>query len=554
MEMLLLTIAVALTTSVIVTPVVRRVSHSLGILDSPDGLRKLHLRPIPLGGGVAVFLAVGISIVSAVHADRGRGGGLFPDLTFPLWLLCSTLILCTVGLIDDRWQLRGRQKLAGQILAVGILMFSGLRIDSVQIFNWNLEFGTFAVPFTMLWLLGAINALNLIDGSDGVATTVGIVLSLTLMALATLTGHATDAILAASLLGALIGFLIYNFPPASVFLGDAGSMLIGLLLGVLAIRSALKGPATVALAAPSALWAIPLFDVSMAILRRKLTGRSIYDTDRGHLHHCLQQRGYSGRKIVFFVGFLCACTASGAIASVYRHSELMALASAMAVIGTLIATRCFGHSECSLLLQQSKLLIQSLIRRGSKPHAASQQLTTHLNGRREWNELWQTLVNYAERSEICAVRLNVSLPSIHDEFHATWDRRRDGDENQNEQWSTAWPLQLHGVTVGRLEISGRCHCESVSQFLGDLLYGLTYFEGQLLSLLENPPCDQVSAVKASSGVQPVLYPGRVPEEPAGARAASQEWPRDGFKSDTSPQQVMDSRKMTTLTIPAQSAG
>src|SRR5262249_15642423 len=130
----------------------------------------------------------------------------------------------------------------------------------------RVECGLFATPGPMAWMPGALNALNLIDGSDGVATTVGIVLSLALTALAMVTGHTMDAILAAGLLGALLGFLFYNFPPASVFLGDAGSMLIGLVLGVLAIRSALKGPATVALATPTALWAIPLFDVSMAIL------------------------------------------------------------------------------------------------------------------------------------------------------------------------------------------------------------------------------------------------------------------------------------------------
>jgi UDP-GlcNAc:undecaprenyl-phosphate GlcNAc-1-phosphate transferase len=505
MESLLLTIAIAFVTSVLVTPVIRRLCRSLGILDRPDGQRKLHRCPIPLGGGLAILLAAGISIAVSLCLDRGRTVRLFPDLAFPIWLLCAAVLLCAVGLVDDRWRLRGRQKLAGQVVAVGVLLLSGLRIDSVQLFGWNLEFGAFAIPFTMLWLLGAINALNLIDGSDGVAATVGIVLSTALIALATVTGHTVDAILAASLLGALLGFLIYNFPPASVFLGDAGSMLIGLMLGVLAIRGALKGPATVALAAPTALWAIPLFDVAMAILRRKLTGRSIYDTDRSHLHHCLQQRGFSGRRIVFFIGFLCACTAAGAFISVYHHSEFMALMSAFAVIGTLVATRCFGHSECRLLLRRSKMLLMSLCPQAGRSRPQSEELATHLNGTREWHALWQSLVHYAEHSEISAVRLNVSLPSLHEEFHATWNRRTSGDIHQNQQWSTTWPLRIRGEIAGRLEVSGRCDRESGCQHLSDLLHGLTFFEKQLLLLLEHPPrAVAVPVAQDSADVQHAL--------------------------------------------------
>jgi UDP-GlcNAc:undecaprenyl-phosphate GlcNAc-1-phosphate transferase len=523
-QILLTTVLIALTASVLVTPVVRRLARWLGVLDRPDGQRKLHRCPIPLGGGVAIFLAAGISILCALWLGRGQAGTPLSDPTFAVWLLCSSLALCAVGLIDDRWQLRGRQKLAGQIVAVGLLMFSGLRIESVQFFGWSVEFGVFAIPVTMAWMLGAINALNLIDGSDGVATTVGIVLSLALTALAMVTGHKMDAILAAGLLGALIGFLIYNFPPASVFLGDAGSMLIGLVLGVLAIRGALKGPATVALATPTALWAIPLFDVSMAILRRKLTGRSIYDTDRGHLHHCLAQRGFSGRKIVFFVGFLCACTAAGAFASVYQHNEVMALISAGAVVGTLVATRCFGHSECRLLLRRSKMLFESLLPRAGLLGREALELSTHMNGTREWDALWQSLVDFAERSDISAVRLNVSLPALHEDFHATWNQHRNGFAKPNQKWSATWPLHVRGQTVGRVELSGFCDQESDCRRLSNLLDGLTFFEEQLLRHLESSAPPAASTVRQVSGSTPALLPENgFPEMSGGGLLMPGQW-------------------------------
>ena len=131
-----------------------------------------------------------------------------------------------------------------------MLFRSGFKIESIRIFHWQIDLGILSWPFTCLWMLGAVNALNLIDGVDGLATTVGIILCSTLALMASINGYAVEAILAVAMVGALIGFLYFNFPPATVFLGDAGSMLIGLVAGSLAIRCSLKGPATVALAGP----------------------------------------------------------------------------------------------------------------------------------------------------------------------------------------------------------------------------------------------------------------------------------------------------------------
>ena len=275
---------------------------------------------------------------------------------FLLTFSVAACVICLLGLVDDTMQLRGRQKLVGQILAAGILVAGGLDIERIKFFGWTLELGFLATPFSILWLVAAINALNLIDGADGLATSVGLVLSVALAGMALLADHPTDAVLAMALVGALAGFLVYNLPPASIFLGDAGSMLIGLILGALAIRSSLKGPATVALAAPTAIWAIPALDVAMAILRRKLTGRSIYTTDRGHLHHHLLKRGYGGLGTIAFIGGLCGCTALGAVVSVYQKNEMLAIGSVLAVGGILVATRVFGHQECLLLVQSGEAI------------------------------------------------------------------------------------------------------------------------------------------------------------------------------------------------------
>ena len=166
---------------------------------------------------------------------------------------------------------------------------------------------------TIIWILGAINSLNLIDGADGWAGSIGTIFSITLGLIALINHHYVDAVIAFAIAGALLGFLRYNFPPASIYLGDAGSMVIGLVLGTLALRCSIKQAATVAFAAPLALWAIPLFDSAAAVMRRKLTGRSIYATDRGHIHHRLLTSGLSSTGVLTFIIVLCIITSFGVL-------------------------------------------------------------------------------------------------------------------------------------------------------------------------------------------------------------------------------------------------
>src|SRR5262249_40778972 len=162
--------------------------------------------------------------------------------------------------------------------------------------------------------LGAINSLNLIDGMDGLLGSLAVIISLAMAVMAAVGGHWATAAVAGALSRALLAFLCFHFPPASVFLRDCGSLLVGLCVCVLAINSSLKGPATVTLAAPVAMLTIPIWDTLAAILRRKLTGRSIYTTDRGHIHHCLQRRGLSTRGALFCLSLFCLVTVFGALA------------------------------------------------------------------------------------------------------------------------------------------------------------------------------------------------------------------------------------------------
>jgi UDP-GlcNAc:undecaprenyl-phosphate GlcNAc-1-phosphate transferase len=491
----LLVALIAFASGAVLTPLMRLVSQRAGLVDHPDGRRKLHAQPIALGGGVAVFVATFLSLTCAVFVfpsvnavvDKATdSAGRQNSLSFLVGLFVSSLLIVGIGLLDDRFNLRGRQKLLGQIFAVSILLSSGLVVENIQIFGWNHQLGLLAYPFTMFWLLGAINALNLIDGLDGLASSVGAILSLAIVGMAIITGHDLDAIVALALCGALLAFLIYNLPPASIYLGDAGSMLIGLLLGALAMRSSFKAPATVALMAPTVIWAIPILDVGMAILRRKLTGRSIYETDRGHLHHCLLRSGFSGQMTLLSIGVFCAITAIGALISVVFQDEWLALISAVAVFGTLVVSRLFGFAECKLLGNRLKSIVTSFIpasNRKSGMLASPAPVHARLTGTRDWEELWETLTEYAERFDLSSVQLNVNLPALNEEYHVNWNRRDRGPER--EQWTTDIPLITGGTTIGRLRISGRSSEGSICTWMGDLIAGLKPFEMQVSAILSD---------------------------------------------------------------------
>lgn len=466
-----------------VTPIVIRLARHLKIVDRPDGHRKLHGNSVPLGGGAGIWLSIFATLAIGSVYDHFAESNLFPDFEFLVALLMASTTICVVGLMDDRFELRGRQKLLGQVFAVSFLIAAGFIIENVKVFGWHIQLGLLALPFTYFWMLGAINALNLIDGMDGLATSVGIVLSAAMAGMAALSGHHSESVLAMVILASLIGFLPYNFPPARIYLGDTGSMLIGLLLGALAIQGSLKGPATVALAAPVAIWAILIFDVGMAVLRRKLTGQSLYAADRGHLHHCLLRKGYGNKKALIWISGLCALTSCGALLGVYTQNEMLGIVWVSLVLGTLILSRFFGHSECRLLIKRSQSLIQSLVPIFRSQFHRQGEFQARLDGTREWEDLWQSVIEFADRFDIVSVKLNVSLPVLREEYHAQWTRREVSTPRR--LWSTEIPLIAQNMTVGRLQIQGDCPADEVCAWMGDLISGLKPVEALVQQILDD---------------------------------------------------------------------
>jgi UDP-GlcNAc:undecaprenyl-phosphate GlcNAc-1-phosphate transferase len=308
---LLVAFAVGCALNLAATPLARALARRVGLVDRPDGRRKLQSAAVPVAGGPALFVAVAAAVAVAALAGGGWGAGVDVRPGAVAGLLAGGLVICGVGVADDAVGLRGRYKLLGQCLAVAVVVGCGVVVERVHLFGWDVELGVLAAPVTGVLLLGAVNALNLLDGMDGLLGSVGLIVCVAFGAMAAWAGQGFAAWVAFATAGALLGFLRYNLPPASVYMGDSGSMLVGLVVGVLAVHGSLKGPAAVALVAPGCVLVVPILDTAAAIARRKLVGRSVFATDRGHLHHCLQRRGLSRRAALLVVAAVGLAGAAG---------------------------------------------------------------------------------------------------------------------------------------------------------------------------------------------------------------------------------------------------
>ena len=483
--------ATALVTAMLSTFVVRSLAVRVGLTDRPDGRRKLHGKPIPLGGGVAVFAATAIVMTGLVLIPNPWQANLTHYISDKLALLMACTVIVLIGLVDDRLGLRGRQKLIGQVLAASILLVNGLVIQQIAVFGYPLELGILAYPFTLFWLLGAMNSVNLLDGIDGLATILGLILVATFAALAAMAGRVEVAIVAIVFAGSLCGFLRFNFPPASIFLGDAGSMLIGLVVGALAIQGSLKGAGTVLLAAPLAVWTLPILDSTAAILRRKLAGRSIYSTDRGHLHHRLLERLGSNHRVLVVVAACSAVTSAAALVSVFLNNDIFALLTCFAVVAVLAVTGLFGRAEFALIWSHAHRLLRALLPSAAGKGVAAQNII-RLQGSRQFEVLWATISESAEKLQLHRVLLDLNLPMLHENFHATWERPILVDPENC--WHVDLPLVVAHCPVGRLTVVSRRNGAPMCQDVEPLFEVVDSIESQLRSFVE-AETNQVSGVR-----------------------------------------------------------
>lgn len=335
-------VAFALTAAVglLLTPLVRRLAVRLGALDRPDGSRKLQSAPVPYLGGLALFGALTAGAVGAAGVMKGG------SLTAPL--ITGSTLICLVGWCDDRFGLRVRWKLLGQVLATLPLVLSGQILTRLECFGWDIEMGWGGVPVTVAWLVACANAVNFIDGMDGLAASLGISTAAVTCLTASHLGNTEAMLLAAVLAGALAGFLQYNWQPASIYLGDAGSMTVGLWLGALTIAGSYSVGVGSRLVVLLALASVPLVDVGLAVIRRLLNGRRFWLPDRAHIHHRLLDQGWDVGKIVAVLAAVSLASGAIAFAAAVHGRELPAWAALAMLLSASVRFGLMGRHEIEM--------------------------------------------------------------------------------------------------------------------------------------------------------------------------------------------------------------
>jgi UDP-GlcNAc:undecaprenyl-phosphate GlcNAc-1-phosphate transferase len=332
--------ALAGVVSMLATPLVVRLANRLGIVDADGDERRMHASPKPRIGGIAVFFGFAFALFAVLGVAMSSPLRLLPaadqfDAVHRLvGLLFGSLLIVGVGVWDDAIQMRPRNKLVAQIVVASISMLYGFIIPGINNpfdhnpnTNW-IDFPLWAgIPITLLWYVGMMNAINFLDGLDGLLSGVAAISSIFLFVIAVMHGNPVVALVVAALAGAALGFLPFNFNPARIILGDSGSLFIGYVFATISIIGASKTAIAISIVVPLLVLALPVLDTAAAIVRRARSGKKITEADRGHFHHQLIFRfGLNVRQAVLLLYAVCfvlgavALAFSGEFTHVFPHT------------------------------------------------------------------------------------------------------------------------------------------------------------------------------------------------------------------------------------------
>ena len=295
------------------TPVVKTIGIKSGRIDKPGG-RKVHQRPMVRLGGVSIFLG---TLTALLIVWRLGGFGLLPTETeWGVWgVIVGGLAFFLIGLADDLFNLSPLVRLLMQVVVAGLAWWVGVRIDFLSVpFGELVHIGRLSLPVTVVWLVGMANAINWIDGLDGLAAGVSAIAAGVMLIVALFMKQPAAALIAASLAGGAVGFLRYNFNPAQIFMGDGGAYFMGFTLAGVGVIGLVKSTAVTAVLLPYVILAVPILDMSAVILVRLRHGKSPFSADKRHLHHRLLQAGLSHRLAVLFIYSLTLWVGSLALA------------------------------------------------------------------------------------------------------------------------------------------------------------------------------------------------------------------------------------------------
>ncbi len=331
----------SLITALIITPLVAKTTIKCGLVDVPT-VRKIHSQPIPRTGGVAIYLSFYFSFIPLIFYRTTILDLLIQEHRM-IYLVAGASVAFGLGLWDDTRRIKPELKLGIQIIAALIAYLGGVRIVAVGLPGMPVFLGWLSLPFTLLWILLVMNSINLIDGLDGLAAGISIFVCIVLLILCVLSERLLVAVVLAGLSGAILGFLRYNFNPASIFLGDGGSYFLGYMLATLSILGSVKSQAAATFLIPVIALGLPLIDTVLSAVRRFIFGRRLFRPDKEHIHHMLLKLGYSHRRAVLLLYGI--TIAMGVISLVLIHAQNERAALLLLTVGaiTILGIRKLGY-------------------------------------------------------------------------------------------------------------------------------------------------------------------------------------------------------------------
>jgi UDP-GlcNAc:undecaprenyl-phosphate GlcNAc-1-phosphate transferase len=405
--------------SLFLTPLVRNLALRFGLVDKPDDHRKTHIIPIPRVGGVAIFAATLGSYFLLVWIGSNASPIVRSGIPFGLKLLPAILVVFSVGLLDDLFGLRPWHKLAAQVVAAVLAWAGGIHLVS---------FGGHPFPVvwsfivTIVWIVVCSNAVNLIDGVDGLAVGVGLFATITTLIAGLLHGNMDLVFATAPLAGALLGFLRFNFNPASVFLGDCGSLTLGFLLGCFGIVWSEKSTTMLSMTAPLLALLVPLLDASIAVARRFINNQPIFIGDRHHIHHKLLSRGLTPRRVVLTLYGFCGLAAAASVTLTSTQSRYHGFVLVLVCLTVWLGLQHLGYSEFGVA---GKLAIGGAFRDLMGAQLALIAFEQQLIEAKTTEKCWEIIRDSSAKFGFSGIALHVDGGFAHGDLSGSWFVRID---------------------------------------------------------------------------------------------------------------------------------
>ncbi|MGA9771223.1 MAG: MraY family glycosyltransferase [Blastocatellia bacterium] len=424
--------------SFIITWYVRDLALARGWATPPASGRHIHEVPLPRLGGVAIYatfvavIGVVIAVSQLFHFNPG-----FSPYTALILVIGGTMVFL-LGLYDDARSVNPYVKIIVQSLAASLLFFAGFRVFRLPLFGFE-NFGWVALPLTILWVLWITNAFNLIDGLDGLAAGSALFSTMTVFIVSLISQNSLVATLTVALAGSILGFLRYNFNPATIFLGDSGSLFIGFMLSALALAGSQKTPTVVAVAIPVVSFGLPVLETAISVLRRWLNGQPLFSADREHIHHKLLERGLTQRQVVVILYGVSAICGLLSIFLLYPAGGTLGMVLVVLGVGIWIGVQHLGYQEFFELgrvaqrtMRQKRIIVNNLaVRRAAKSFAKAQS----------FDEIGRALRAAFQGNDFDGYQLDCSQSNLEtsDNQMFVWDKEGAGENPR-------WTLNLELIT------------------------------------------------------------------------------------------------------------